>query len=82
MTNGNDCAYPADSNTQTDGGLTKREYFAAMAMQGILASATYEPDGRFTVNGSNLDIHLISRDSADCADALISALNQHKPSHT
>lgn len=31
MTNANDCAYPADNQTQTEGGLTKREYFAAMA---------------------------------------------------
>ncbi len=33
-TNPNDCAYPADNQSQTEGGLTKREYFAAMAMQG------------------------------------------------
>ncbi len=31
MTNANDCAYPADSQTQTEGGLTKREYFASSA---------------------------------------------------
>lgn len=36
MTNGNDRAYP----THIEGGLTKREYFAAMAMQGLISSFT------------------------------------------
>jgi hypothetical protein len=37
MTNANDCAFPSSQQWHTDGGLTKREYFAAMAMQGLLA---------------------------------------------
>ena len=40
MTNPNDCAYPADSKVQTDGGLTKREYFAAMALQSFIEAAS------------------------------------------
>lgn len=48
-------------------GLTKREYFAAMAMQGLIA----------TVN-----VHTDESDCADTctkfADALIDALNQQK----
>ena len=33
MENGNKTAFPSDIHRYTDGGLTKREYFAAMAMQ-------------------------------------------------
>jgi hypothetical protein len=46
-------------------GLTKREYFAAMAMQGLLASS---PDG--------LHCDLCSKISIEHADALIEALNK------
>jgi hypothetical protein len=40
MTDGNDRAYPAFDkyNSIAELGLTKREYFAAMAMQGFIAS--------------------------------------------
>lgn len=48
-------------------GLTKREYFAAMAMQGLLAC----PD----VNGSQSELAI---DSIDFADALLSALEEKK----
>ena len=49
-------------------GLTKREYFAAMAMQGILAS----PNSHFnTANG-------IAGQSVRMADILIDCLNQPK----
>ena len=37
-TNPNDCAFPFDLNKIIVGGLTKREYFAAMALQGMLSS--------------------------------------------
>ena len=46
-------------------GLTKREYFAALAMQGLLAN-------------QNLNYHFerIANDSVDISDALIKALKQ------
>jgi hypothetical protein len=50
--------------TYGDPGLTKREYFAAIALQGMLASnmnACYEE---------------FAKRSVDCADALIDALNK------
>ena len=37
-TEGNDPAFPDSNNA----GLTKREYFAAMALQGILSKPTFE----------------------------------------
>lgn len=48
-------------------GLTKREYFAAMAMQGMLAS-----EKKFT-------LATIAVDSVQMADALIAMLYQPKP---
>lgn len=45
-------------------GLTKREYFAAMAMQGILAS------------DNSLPIPVVAYDSIKMADALIGQLNE------
>lgn len=74
MTNGNDSVSPQVENTtspngdysvKTNGGITKREYFAAMAMQGILA-------GRMDAIPS--EIVLIS--AVEHADVLIEALNQ------
>ena len=66
MTNGNE---PVNKNdTSVSKGLTKREYFAAMALQGILANSseiynltTYEQYAKYSVLQ---------------ADALINALNQ------
>lgn len=49
-------------------GLTKREYFAAMAMQGILSS----PKIDLTKGDKLMEV------SIDVADALINALNQPK----
>jgi len=62
-TNGNDLVR-TPMNTLNAKGLTKREYFAAMALQGLLARKS---------NGSVYDY----ADVAVCqADALISELNK------
>ena len=50
---------------QDNGGLTKREYFAAMAMQGILAKEGYPSQE-------------LGERSAAAADALITALNTNQ----
>lgn len=77
MTNGNDTAFPTDVWCEsrnggfyqegTDPGLTKREYFAALAMQGMMANATHlqevEPE-------EWLD------NAVSIANALIEALNR------
>ena len=47
-------------------GLTKREYFAGLAMQGLIAAQTY----------SVTDINLAARHSANCADALLEELSK------
>jgi len=47
-------------------GLTKREYFAAMAMQGLLASA----------KDIIYPIIRVAKDAVDYADALIDELNK------
>jgi hypothetical protein len=64
----NASAYPANNNETTDGGLTKREYFAAMAMQGLLScNAKY---------GGKEDYIKLTQDSVRYADLLINALNR------
>lgn len=84
MTNGND---PINGQVVTDnngifvghaGGLTKREYFAAMAMQGLLAHGETVPHrviphGKFQgLRELDLDVHT----AVEYADALIAALNK------
>jgi hypothetical protein len=78
MTNGNDQAFASvgegfNNSLYSAPGLTKREYFAAMAMQGLVASDTthelgYEDAAKWAVKH---------------ADALIAALNtQGNPATT
>ena len=69
MTNGNDPI----GITHTNGyiginpGLTKREYFAAMALQGMMSS------GRVDVTGDGIAEFAVRQ-----ADALIKALNENQ----
>ena len=53
-----------------DGGLTKREYFAAMALQGILANQDFYG---ISVQGN---LQVASWKAIDVADALIAELNK------
>lgn len=48
-------------------GLTKREVFAALAMQGILANRTYDPPRRNKLDG-------MASDAVTSADMLLAAL--------
>ena len=50
-------------------GLTKREYFAAMAMQGLMNSAAFEVD---------CDADLITAEACNYADLLIRELNESR----
>lgn len=62
MTNPNESAYPIEPGQQCCTGLTKREHFAALAMQGLLARGPcYEG---------------LHTDALYNADALIEALNR------
>lgn len=68
MTNPNDPAFPCASSLSLPDyvpGLTKREYFAAMAMQGILAQQPVEGDPDD-----------LARSAGICADALIAELSK------
>jgi hypothetical protein len=78
MTNGNDLMYPVVESTDgstgrmecVEPGLTKREYFAAMAMQGILAN---------NAEGNTEWLYdIIGQHSVLAADALITELNKEK----
>lgn len=68
MTDGNDSAFASEINgLEVVGGCSKRELFAAMAMQGNLASEA----PNFT---STVEIH--AQMAVKSADALIEALNK------
>lgn len=71
----NDSAFPTPSDYRSDGalivyatpGLSKREYFAAMAMQGICG------DG---IPGSHHQPAVTARDAVAQADALLAELDK------
>lgn len=64
MTNGKDFAFAAIGDTISQDGLTKREYFAAIALQGLLSNT----------NNRRNPIH--AKEAVRLADALIKALNE------
>jgi len=87
MTNPNNSAFPADAHTQSEGGLTKREYFAAMAMQGILSqmpNTTWGVEKQAIYYAKEYPgltmFQAVAAESASQADALIEALNK-TPNH-
>lgn len=72
MTKPNEPAYPVEYDNQSDAdfqGLTKREYFAAMAMQGLCSEQAFHKWMRSEY----------AVESVAIADALISELNKEKP---
>ena len=84
MTNGNDSAHPeiftdldkynpeASGDTYSTGGLTKRELFAAMAMEGMIAGITKMDDIGIITHAPNS----IAEIAIVYADTLIDTLNK------
>ena len=80
MTNGNESAMPLSEftyNMQYYSGLTKREYFAAMALQGLCATFSGSPNAERQAEkvGKTLS-ETMAIYAVDVADALINALNE------
>lgn len=73
-TNGNYPAHPTGdhSNIEPDYGLTKREYFAAIAMKGLLSN--YKPSD-FTGGMVQLQASIVIT-ACEIADNIINQLNQ------
>ena len=69
MPTGSSHAFPLwnEEHGHTEGGLTKREYFASVALQGMLAYSGEEASG---------SPEIFARDAVEYADALIKALNK------
>jgi len=59
-------AIPSSSMTAYGLGLTKREYFAAMAMQGHISACGIE----------GVVVDVLARYAVECANALINELNK------
>ena len=69
ITRANDLSYPVKKvDTINYTGLTKREYFASMAMKGIIANK----------DGLDIKIERIVESAVDTADALIEELNKKR----
>lgn len=70
LSNSSEYAYPSDKN-QVTGGLTKREYFAGLAIQGLLANPQ---------NSNGLDFQevreIIASKAVAMADVLLSELDK------
>lgn len=66
--NGDDMAYPCQGPNVPAYGLTKRELFAAMAMQALCAPF---PDSRDPITW---DFHSLAQASVKAADSLLEAL--------
>jgi hypothetical protein len=62
-------------------GLTKREYFAAMAMQGILANpnTSHQIESQYGKIDANNANKILAYTATKLSDALIKALNEIKP---
>jgi len=63
--------------TTVEAGLSKREYFAAMAMQGILAGADTTNNNGIFVNDGYIHYDTVALDAVKISDALIEALNKN-----
>jgi len=75
MTDGNDKIAPLlETELYQNSGLTKREYFAAMAMQGILANSVELELHK--ANGGYIIFERIAIRAAQAADDLIKELNK------
>lgn len=87
MTNRDDQAFPMSAGPlltedgftnpihREEPGLSKREYFAARAMQGFLASPIFWEES-FCLHGGKFDWKHISQASIGMADALIDEMNR------
>jgi hypothetical protein len=70
MSNANELAFPCTAAKPWHAGLTKREYFAAMAMQGLLAGEYRDT--------SDKQLQWVSDWAVKHADALLAELERTK----
>lgn len=74
---GNECAFPLvlpHAEADHTKGVTIRQYFAAMAMQGILSNHWCQSDFNGTLMAINQE--QVAKQSVGYADALIAELNK------
>lgn len=67
-----------DNQFEDNKGLTKREYFAGLAMQGIMASLTeMKANGQSTLHFAGADED-IAREAVSISDAMLKELDKPK----
>lgn len=75
MSNANDPAFPILNGAPSYPGLTKREYFAAMAMQGFIHCNLHADNSDLSIKTLN---EMLAQTSVIAADALIAELAKGK----
>ena len=73
MSNTNEPAFPAQAGINPTTGLTKRELLAAMAMQGMMASAFWADNANFNPEHEES----MAIEATRMADALLNALESN-----
>ena len=71
----NQCAFPADARTMTDGGMTIREHIATQILAGISAN-------RWSMELGNYTFEILAEMAVRQADALIKELHKTKKSES
>ena len=79
--NGNECALPileTETGINFHDGLTKREHFAVLAMQGLLANSggVIQANNMSGTGWCNSDSNSMASLSVECADALLAELEK------
>jgi hypothetical protein len=78
MENGEKSAFACVTDNYLQNGLTKREYFAGLAMQGIMASLTeMQANGHSTLHFAGLD-ETLALEAVSIADAVLKELDKPK----
>jgi len=75
-TNPDDQAFPLENSHMIESGMagfTKREYFASLALQGMLANS-FKPDNTLALSECDMDV--LSTFAVQHADYLIDELNK------
>lgn len=78
LNNGQQPAFPNENYPVNPSGITKREYFAALALQGLLSNSQYTAELKTMMMKNTItDMNLLcAREAIDMADELLKRLDE------
>ena len=77
MKNGEKSAFACVTDNYLQDGLTKREYFAGLAMQGLLSNSEFIKGGSFDFKSRGTE-ERVSSIASNISDALLAELGKQK----